>query len=189
MTFVPLHHPYFQDEHPVVLDEMQFKDIMHAIDPRDLPYRDYAPLVKFVKYVGTEDNIMKFYVPSPTPQKYTDFGGLNLWTPFIQFVEWHELRDDHSLNANEAARLALWGANIRIHCPCPAYKFWGFQYIDTQLGIAMVPENRYPDIRNPELKGIACKHVIRVLKTLPFHLGDMAKAIKQQREAPAPDRT
>jgi hypothetical protein len=175
------HHEYFHEDHPFILDEMQYNDLLHSIDPRDLPHRDYAPLVKYVKYVETNDNIMKFYVPSPTPEKYRNMDGLNLWETYIQFLEWPQQVADMSLNVNEAARLTLWGANLRIYCPCPAYLYWGMAYIDTQLGIAMVPEERFPSIRNPELKGIACKHLRRTIKTLPFHLGDMAKAMREQR--------
>jgi hypothetical protein len=171
--YVPLNHPYFGDDHPVILDEMQFSDLMHVLDPRDLPYRDYAPLIKYVKYVATQDSVMKFFVPSPTK--------INRWGTYIQFVEWRAQVADASLTAPEAARLILWSGNLRIHCQCPAYLFWGMQYIDTQLDIAIWPEMRFPGIRNPNLKGIACKHLIRTLKVLPFHLGDMAKAINQQR--------
>jgi hypothetical protein len=181
MKYIKLSHPYFHDDHPFILDEMQYKDLLHSIDPRDLPHRDYEPLIKYVKYVETNDNVMQFYVPSPTPEKYENFTGLNLWTTSIQFIEWDNVLADTSVNAVEAARLCLWGANLRIHCPCPAYKFWGMQYIDTELGIAMFPETRYPDIRNPQLLGIACKHLRRTIKVLPFHLGDMASAIKKQR--------
>lgn len=172
--YVPLDHPYFADEHPVVLDEMQFSEIMHAIDPRDLPYRNYEPLIKFVRYVGTQDNIMKFFVPSPTK--------INRWNTYIQWTQWHEQVRDTSITATEAARLLLWGGDLRWHCACPAYKFWGMQYISTELDIAIISEIRRPNIRNPQLKGIGCKHLIRCTKVLPFHLGDMAKAIKEQRQ-------
>lgn len=173
MIYYPHNHPYFQDDHPIVLDEMNYKDIMKHIDPRNLPHRDYAPLIKYVKYIGTEGDIMKFYVPSPTK--------INSWHTYIQFDEWDAEIRDTSISAVEAARLLLWGANIRVHCDCPAYKFWGMQYIDTQLDIAINPEERFPHIRNPNLKGIVCKHLSRNIKVLPFHLGDMAKAIKYQR--------
>ena len=169
-----LHH-YFHDDTPHVLDEEYYKDIMTEINPNNLPYKDYAPLIPFVKYVGTKKNNMKFFVPN----KY------NGWNTYIQFVEWMEQVNDASLTANEAARLLLWGANIRVHCPCPAYKFYGSQYILTQLDAAIIPEKRYPHIRNPNLKGIVCKHLNRCLKTLPFHLGDMASAIKEQRKGNA----
>lgn len=163
-----------------MLDEFTYKDILHIIDPRDLPHRDYAPLIKFVRYVGIDDNTMKFFVPSPVGT--TTPGGLNMWNTYIQFVEWDAELRDTAINPVEAARLLLWSGNLRVHCPCPSFKFWGYQYILTQLDAAMFPEVRYPHIRNPQLKGIVCKHLRRTIKVLPFHLGDMAKAIKEQRQ-------
>jgi hypothetical protein len=183
MLYYPHTHPYFHDDHPVMLDEMVYKDLLHAIDPSDLPHRDYAPLVKYVKYVDTLEDTMKFFVPSPTPAKYiVQYPDLNYWENYIQFVQWDQVLLDRSLTAVEAARLLLWGADLRIFCTCPAYLYWGMKYIDTQLGIAIYPEDRFPHIRNPELRGIACKHQRRTIKVLPFHLGDMAKAIKTQRD-------
>lgn len=157
-----------------MLDEVVYSDILHAVDPRDLPYRDYAPLVKYVKYVGTKGNIMKFFVPSPTR--------INNWNTYVQFTQWDQVVQDNDLNAPDAARLLLWSSDLRFHCSCPAYLFWGMQYIDTMMDMAIVPETRYPSIRNPDLRGILCKHGIRTIKVLPFHLGDMAKMIRQQRE-------
>jgi hypothetical protein len=55
-------------------------------------------------------------------------------------------------------------------------------YILTTKDAAIVPETRFPSIRNPQLKGGMCKHLIRSMKVLPFHLGDIAKAIKETRE-------
>lgn len=165
-------HPYFRDEHPVMLDEEYYKQFMAVINPENLPYRDYAPLVKFVKYQGCKHNVLKFFVPNR----------FNGWETYIQFREWDQEVNDRDYNAVEAARLLLWGANLRLHCGCPAYRFWGFQYILTKKEAAIVPEKRYPTIRNPHLKGVACKHLIRTLKVLPFHLGDMAREIKNQRE-------
>jgi len=125
-----------------------------------------------VKFVGCRKDTIKFFVPN----KY------NGWNTYIRFVEWYDVLNDTSLNANEAARLLLWSANIQVHCGCPSFKFWGYQYILTQLSASIVPEVRYPHIRNPNLKGIACKHLRRTIKVLPFHIGNMARAIKQQRE-------
>lgn len=173
MTHYPHNHPYFHDSHPVMLDEFTYKDMLHVIDPRDLPHKDYAPLIKYVKYVGIENDIMKFYVPSPTK--------INMWNTYIQFEEWDAQVRDTDINGPEAARLLLWSGNIRVHCPCPSFVYWGYQYILTQLDASMFKEERFPKIRNPQLKGICCKHLRRTLKVLPFHLGDMATAIKQQR--------
>jgi len=163
---------YFHDDHPHVLDEEYYKDIMVKIDPNWLPHNDYSKLIPYVRYVGTKSNIMKYFVPN----KY------NGWNTYVQFVEWHDQVIDPDLTAPEAARLLLWAANIRVHCPCPAFKFWGMQYIMTKKDAAIIPEVRYPHIRNPQLKGVVCKHLNRTLKVLPFHLGDMASAIKEQRK-------
>lgn len=162
------------------LDEMHFKDIISEIIPgtaagdtnAKLPYRNWAPLIPFVKYQGYRKDTLKFLVPN----KY------NAWETYIQFDEWEEQLSDTSITAPEAARLLLWGGNIRMHCGCPAFSYWGFNYICTQLDAAIVPETRFPKVRNPQLKGICCKHLIRTLKVLPFHLGTIASAITEQRK-------
>lgn len=162
---------YFSDEHPEVLDEETYKDLMNVVNPMDLPHQDYAPLLKKVEYIETRGNTMKFFV----------FNNLNGWPCYIQFTEWDEQVADTSLNANEAARVLMWGGNMRVHCKCPSFLFYGYEYILTQLGAAIYPEVRYPHIRNPQLKGIACKHLRRCLKVLPFNMGYMASSIKTQR--------
>lgn len=172
--YYPHRHPYFEDSQPVKLDEFTYKDMLHVIDPRDLPHRDYAPLIPYVKYISTADNTMKFFVPSPVT--------INAWNFYIQFVEWDAQVMDTALPAPEAARLLLWGGNLRVHCGCPSFLYYGYAYILTQLDAAMKAEVRFPKIRNPQLKGLLCKHGRRAIKVLPFHLADMAKAIKQQRE-------
>lgn len=167
------HHKYLtDDDQPFILDEIFYKDIMTKISPSWLPHRDYSHLIPFVKYVGTKGNVVKFFVPN----KY------NGWNTYIQFPDWMEQLSDESLSAPEVARLLLWAGHIRVHCPCPAFKFWGMQYIMTTKDAAIVPEVRYPHIRNPHLKGVVCKHLNRTLKVLPFHLGSIASAIKNQRD-------
>jgi len=169
--FGPNDDAYWDDDHPPILDEVTYKDILHHIDPRDLPHRDYAPLIPFVRYVATKQNTMKFFVPNR----------FNGWNVYVRFPQWKTVLNDKSLNANEAARLLLWTDDIQWHCGCPSFKFYGYEYVLTQLNAAIIPEVRFPHIRNPQLKGVLCKHGRRCCKVLPFHLGNMASAIKQQR--------
>ncbi len=116
---------------------------------------------------------MEFLVP----------GKFNAWMCFVRFDEWNEQVHDLNITAVEAARLLLWGGNVRFHCGCPSYCYHGYQYILTQTDSAIVPEVRFPHIRNPYLHGIMCKHGRRVFMVLGMHVGDMARAIKQQRQA------
>ncbi len=155
----------------IELDEMYYKDMMRKVIPGWLPHRDYAPLIKSVQFKGHVGNTQRYFVPN----RY------NGWFTYIRFLEWDEQVRDTSLTAVEAARLLFWGANIQVHCGCPAFLFWGSQYILTQVDAAIVPEIRFPHVRNPHLKGVVCKHLNRTLKVLPFHLGDMATAITQDR--------
>lgn len=172
-------HPYFHDDHPVILDEMSYKDLIADVTNNqvpgaivnNLPHRDWAPLIKYVQFKEQENGIFKFYVPN----RY------NGWMTFVQFVDWQEQLPDQSLSNQELARTLLWSGNIRLHCPCPSYLYWGYQYILTQLDAAIVPEERFPTIKNPELKGVCCKHIRKTLKVLPWHLGDMASEIKKAR--------
>lgn len=158
-------------DHTERLNEVNYVALKHAIDPRDLPHKDYAPLLKGVNYVGTRQNTMKFFVAN----------SYNGWNTYVRFVQWGDVLRDESLNANEAARLMLWSSDLKLYCGCPSFKFYGYQFVLTQLDASIVPENRFPSKRNPNLKNVACKHLRRVIPTLGFHLGDMAAAIKQQR--------
>lgn len=172
-------HPYFRDEHPAQLDEESYKQIVKDITKnnvpgeivQNLPHRDWAPLIKYVRYHGHGGGIFRFFVPN----RY------NGWFTYIQFEDWDTTLCDHDLNAPEVARLLLWVGNVRVHCPCPAFKYWGYQYIMTQKDSAILPEIRYPHIRNPQLKGVVCKHLNRTIKVLPFHLGIIAAEVKKDR--------
>jgi hypothetical protein len=165
-------HPYDSHDHFVqVLDEMTLNDIIPELTSNNLPHKDYSALIKMSRYMGYKGNILKFFVPN----KY------NGWNCMIRYVEWEEQMRDTSITAVEAARLLIWGANLQVHCTCPAYHFWGMQYIDTQLDMAIYPEDRFPSIRNSQLRGIVCKHLKRTLFVTKFHSGTIAAAIKEQR--------
>ncbi len=165
-------HYLTDDQQPVVLNEEYYKSLMALYVPHWMPHKDYSPLIPFVRFDGYKGNTLRFFVPN----RY------NGWQTYVRFTEWNEVLDDREYNATESARLLLWGGNLKVHCGCPAYLFWGMNYILTTKDAAIVPETRFPSIRNPNLKGGLCKHLTRTLKVLPFHLGDMSRAIKQQRE-------
>jgi hypothetical protein len=155
------------------LDELTVREIRNYVSPSNLPHRDYAPLLKKVLFQQPmRYDTMKFFVVN----------NLNGWNTYIKWKEWEETLQDVSVQPVEAARLLLWGGNIAMHCNCPAYRFWGMQYICTVLDSAIVPENREPRVRNPHHKGIVCKHLNRTIKVLPFFGGTLAAIIKKQRE-------
>lgn len=70
-----------------------------------------------------------------------------------------------SILASSSSKLSaqrLRKGNLRIECDCGRWRFW-FRYIATIGNFnAGRKETGHPKIRNPLLKGVACKHLIRV---------------------------
>ena len=155
-----------------ILNEMVIQDVLTYFNPNDLPHRDYSYLIPFVKYVGRKNDIFKFFVPN----KY------NGWNTYLQFLEWDQVVNDMSLTAPEAARMLVWVGNVRYHCPCPAFKFWGHSYQSTMLDLSIIPQTIPAPIRDPNGKGLVCKHLIVMLRVSKFHTGTIAKEIAQLRK-------
>jgi len=70
---------------------------------------------------------------------------------------------------------------------CPSFIYWGYEYINTQLGSDNIEvpdyegkkggEKRYPKVRNPKLRGVICKHLTAVLLTLERSIPEVASAM------------
>lgn len=55
---------------------------------------------------------------------------------------------------------------LKFDCDCGRHRFW-YRYLATKGGFAAGrPETGYPKIRNPNLVGVACKHVLRVMQAV-----------------------
>jgi hypothetical protein len=55
---------------------------------------------------------------------------------------------------------------VKFDCDCGRHRYW-LRYIATIGGWAYGrQENGFPDQKNPHLKGVACKHIIRVMREL-----------------------
>jgi hypothetical protein len=61
---------------------------------------------------------------------------------------------------------ALTGSRIKFDCDCGRHRFW-FRFIASAGGFNEGrAESGFPKIRNPNLKGLACKHVLRVMTVI-----------------------
>lgn len=56
--------------------------------------------------------------------------------------------------------------NFRVHCGCPAWLYWAFQYMATQGNYEIEPETRAPKRNNTTLQGSICKHLFAVVKNV-----------------------
>lgn len=68
-------------------------------------------------------------------------------------------------SSEELAKKVLAGP-LRVSCDCGRWKYW-YSYVAT-IGKfnASTPQLGFPKVRNPQLRGVSCKHVLRVMNTL-----------------------
>ena len=106
-------------------------------------------------------------------------GGTNAtkYKVFVLFEDFYTIGKDKDIDFNDAIDYAIGFGDIHIRCNCPAQQFWGYNYQATQLKyIYGVPkEDRFPIIRNPNLKGTVCKHCDKVLQWVLSHKNIVAK--------------
>ena len=91
----------------------------------------YEQILQFDEYKGMENALLLLYLNN-TPD-----------STIIQFIYTY-----------------LYNTRIKVFCTCPAFKFWGYEYILTKKKSVFGPgEVREPDVRNPNRIGCYCKHL------------------------------
>lgn len=85
---------------------------------------------------------------------------------------------------------AAMNGDIKIRCTCPAFLYQGYKFITWKANVGIEPETRSPDVRNPERKGMACKHILAVLDQMKSDykaIYDMFKAqVPKGKDKPQP---
>lgn len=165
------------------INEVTYKEIASGIDNEFLRQGPRARALQAPRYMGFEGNLMNWRVPSSEISE----NGI-VYINQVKFDDWDQVGQDPTLNFRERAMFLLWASNIRLHCTCPSFLYWGYQYILTVFDAAIYPETtrpgKYPGQewrrRNWQEKGMVCKHLNRVLQVLPFHSGKIAVEMKNQ---------
>ncbi len=92
-----------------------------------------------------------------------------LYTQEIRLIDLPAILRDKTQKLSARVKKAMAG-DVAIRCTCPAFRYWGFAYILTQLGAKVTrPENRFPRIRNPDLRNVMCKHLRLVMDVFGSH--------------------
>lgn len=153
--------------------ELKRKELISDVDRWT---KDKARLVRRAQYQGVTENYTVFFrVPSVTSNPPTNY------TVRINLADYADVAEDKDLTTQEKVRLAIAG-DLKISCNCPAYLYFGYKYILTQLDTnASEDENRFPRIRNPKLQGVMCKHCYAAIQAFPFNWTYIARDIDQGR--------
>lgn len=101
----------------------------------------------------------------------------------IRFEEWDDYLQDPPGDDYVKAMKAVTKGRISFDCSCGRHQYW-YRYQATIGNYAVTPpaEFSFPKIRNRELKGIACKHVLLAVEkcqSIAWHR-IMAKRMEQQ---------
>ncbi len=98
----------------------------------------------------------------------------------VRLEEWYDNMTDPRTWLSAARNCAV--GRLSFDCGCGRHQYW-YRYLATIGGFALSPlEKDFPKIRNPQLTGCCCKHVLKVLKQLKsasVH-GLIAKELERQ---------
>ena len=163
--------------HNVKLDEATYKELKSLYDDNFLKQKYRTSVLEKSSYIGMIENTMYFKVNSSEFEK----NGI-LYTNRIEFEEFFEQAKDVNTSTSDIANLLMNYGNIKVHCTCPSFLYWGYQYLSTAIDASVEPENRNPVIKIPDERGIVCKHLRKTLNALPFQKDFLKAGIDDYRK-------
>ena len=102
----------------------------------------------------------------------------------IRLQGWNDQLTNERANEKTAVKNALDG-QILIDCDCERHQFW-YRYLAGVGGYALTPptEKDFPKVRNPDLTGACCKHVVAAFQVVrtPTYQAVIANQMKRQRQ-------
>lgn len=167
---------------PQRLDELTYKQIGAMIDDSFLNQKVRAAALEGVKLssIDDENGEMVFMVKSSEHNEPNKRGTGLIYANSVRFVEWKDVVDEEDMKPIERARLLMFDGNLQLNCTCPSFLYHGYRFLLTKHNASIFPEPRPPEVRNPQQRGIVCKHMNRVIRSFPFHSGKLAAHIKQK---------
>lgn len=96
----------------------------------------------------------------------TSGGGTGyIWDQYIRLVGFMQIVD--SMPLAQAVESALTERDVRVSCNCPAFLWYGYSYLATQMGYNYgSPETIAPTEKNPDGRGRVCKHLLSAFETI-----------------------
>lgn len=156
------------------VDEATYREIKARIDPNFLKQSVRSSVLTGLTLAGFDGDTMNFWINSShwaeNHTKYMDT---------VRFKEWEGIGSDLTMKPVERARMLMFNGNVELNCTCDSFLYWGYRYILTQMDASLIPENRPPVERNPQMRGVVCKHLNRTLNSFPFYTSDLAKQVRE----------
>lgn len=101
----------------------------------------------------------------------------------VQFLAFNELVFHPERVKATSVQNRLSKGRVKFECDCGRFNFW-FRYLNTVAGSVLGrKEGGFPKIRNPNMTGIACKHILRVMHYIKSQTGRyyLTQALEKER--------
>ena len=96
---------------------------------------------------------------------------------FILLEDFYTIGKDKDIDFEDAIDYAINFGDVHLRCTCPSFLYFGFAYQGTALKYLYgIPrEDRFPVVRNPDLKSTCCKHCDKAIEYILSHKDIVAK--------------
>lgn len=172
------------------VDEDSIEDL-DDLNDRDEDFLDLRRRMAEVRAAGSvsfdrasSKNTYRFKSPAVTTDGVSEWEQVIRLDTLTNVVDRFRDRDEDidQETAKQIVRRGLVDGEVSVDCDCPSQKWWGFEYVVTQLGSKFGQSQTIPpDERNPSTERSTCKHLAVVIEMLLDDEGglldDMAEAL------------
>lgn len=100
----------------------------------------------------------------------------------VQFLAFNELVFHPDRVKTTTVQNRLSKGRVKFECDCGRFNFW-FRYLNTVAGTVYGrKEGGFPKLRNPNMTGIACKHILRVMQYIKSPTGRHYLSVALEKE-------
>ena len=145
------------EEKIVSINEASYKELVSLSEKAR---KERAKKLK-TEYVGVTQ--VRGWIKFRTKSQYTP---AKVYTQYIKLNEAKDINKFKEFKKKDIVSLLVEG-NISVFCDCPDFLYKGYKFQAFQLDYGIFREDRFPKIRNPNLEGALCKHLLAVMTIYP----------------------
>lgn len=109
------------------------------------PYRRKAGYVQFITNASSASDDVAHYVN-------------------VEYLGFSKVVFDTNKTSTFSIKNLVANGKVKFECSCGRYKYW-LRYLNSIAGTTLGRiEPGFPKLRNPQLQGVACKHILRVMQ-------------------------
>ena len=148
---------YGLDDELVPINEASYKEL---ITMSEMKRKERAKRLK-TEYVGVTQ--VRGWIKFRTKSQYTPS---KVYTQYIKLNEAKDFNKFREFKKKDVVKLFVEG-DISVFCECPDFLYKGYKFQAYHLDYGIFREDRFPKIRNPNLEGALCKHLLAVMTIYP----------------------